>query len=94
MSADQTTGFSTRAIHHGYDPLDEQGALTPPLHLTSTFAFETAEDGGARFAGEAPGHIYSRISNPTTDLLENAWQRLRAARRRLPWRPAWAQSPR
>lgn len=70
MSADQTTGFSTRAIHHGYDPLDEQGALTPPLHLTSTFAFETAEDGGARFAGEAPGHIYSRISNPTTDLLE------------------------
>lgn len=63
-------GFSTRAIHHGYDPQDEQGALTPPLHLTSTFAFETAEQGGARFAGEAPGHIYSRISNPTVDLLE------------------------
>lgn len=70
MSIDKTAGFSTRAIHHGYDPLDEHGALTPPLHLTSTFAFETAEDGGARFAGEAPGHIYSRISNPTVDLLE------------------------
>ncbi len=63
-------GFSTRAIHHGYDPIDEQGALTPPLHLTSTFAFETAEQGGARFAGDAPGHIYSRISNPTVALLE------------------------
>lgn len=70
MAIDKTAGFSTRAIHHGYNPLDEQGALTPPLHLTSTFAFKTAEEGGARFAGEAAGHIYSRISNPTVDLLE------------------------
>ncbi|MEL7032046.1 MAG: methionine gamma-lyase [Pseudomonadota bacterium] len=70
MPHDRTKGFSTRAIHHGYDPLSADGALTPPLHLTSTFAFETAEQGGARFAGEAPGHIYTRISNPTTDLLE------------------------
>lgn len=70
MQDDTSKGFSTRAIHHGYDPMDAEGALTPPLHLTSTFAFETAEDGGARFAGEAPGHIYTRISNPTTDLLE------------------------
>ena len=63
-------GFSTRAIHPGYAPREADGALTPPLHLTSTFAFESAEQGGARFAGEADGHIYSRISNPTTDLLE------------------------
>lgn len=70
MHNDQTKGFSTRAIHHGYDPMSADGALTPPLHLTSTFAFETAEQGGARFAGEAPGHIYTRISNPTTALLE------------------------
>ena len=70
MHDDKTKGFSTRAIHHGYDPMSADGALTPPLHLTSTFAFETAEQGGARFAGEAPGHIYTRISNPTTELLE------------------------
>jgi methionine-gamma-lyase len=62
--------FSTRAIHHGYDPMQNEGALTPPLHLTSTFAFETAEAGGEMFAGERAGHIYSRISNPTCDLLE------------------------
>ena len=62
--------FSTMAIHHGYDPMDNEGALTPPLHLTSTFVFETAEAGGEMFAGEKAGHIYSRISNPTTDLLE------------------------
>lgn len=63
-------GFATRAIHHGYQPADHQGALTPPLHLTSTFAFETAEQGGEIFAGERPGHVYSRISNPTLELLE------------------------
>lgn len=65
-----TAGFSTRAIHHGYDPMANEGALTPPLHLTSTFAFDTVEAGAAIFAGERPGHIYSRISNPTLDLLE------------------------
>ena len=70
MHDDKTKGFSTRAIHHGYDPMSADGALTPPLHLTSTFAFDTAEQGGARFAGEEPGHIYTRISNPTTELLE------------------------
>lgn len=63
-------GFATRAIHHGYDPRAEQGALTPPLHLTSTFTFETAQAGGELFAGEREGHVYSRISNPTLDLLE------------------------
>ena len=63
-------GFATRAIHLGYDPMDAEGALTPPLHLTSTFAFETAEQGGEMFAGERQGHVYSRISNPTNDLLE------------------------
>ncbi|WP_224814183.1 methionine gamma-lyase [Hasllibacter sp. MH4015] len=62
--------FSTVAIHHGYDPMDHEGALTPPLHLTSTFAFETAEAGGEMFEGARAGHIYSRISNPTTALLE------------------------
>ncbi|MDR7127225.1 methionine gamma-lyase [Pseudotabrizicola sp. 4114] len=62
--------FSTLAIHHGYDPMANEGALTPPLHLTSTYAFETAEAGGEMFAGERAGHIYSRISNPTCDLLE------------------------
>ena len=66
----RAAGFATRAIHHAYNPLDNDGALTPPLHLTSTFSFETAEAGGDTFAGEREGHIYSRISNPTCDLLE------------------------
>lgn len=70
MNAQRPNGFATRAIHFGYEPMDHEGALTPPLHLTSTFAFDSVEQGAAIFAGEAPGHIYSRISNPTLDLLE------------------------
>ena len=50
-------GFSTRAIHAGYDPADEHGALTPPVHLTSTFAFDSAAAGGEMFAGTRPGHF-------------------------------------
>ncbi|MFJ2446729.1 methionine gamma-lyase [Pseudomonas sp. NPDC087626] len=64
-------GFSTRAIHHGYNPLDHQGALIPPIYLTSTFTFPTAEYGAGCFAGEQPGHFYTRISNPTLALLES-----------------------
>ena len=63
-------GFSTRAIHEGYNPVDEGGALTPPVHFTSTFTFPDVESAGAAFAGEQPAYIYSRISNPTLDLLE------------------------
>lgn len=70
FDAPRPLGPATRAIHHGYDPAQNEFALTPPLHLTSTFAFPDAETGGALFAGEAEGHIYSRISNPTVALLE------------------------
>ena len=65
-----SAGFSTRAIHLGYDPASEQGALTPPVYMTSTYAFESAEDGAALFRGERAGYIYGRTRNPTQTLLE------------------------
>lgn len=64
------TGFATRAIHAGYDPMDNQGALVPPIHVTTTFAFPDTEDGARRFAGLSPGHVYTRLGNPTLALLE------------------------
>jgi methionine-gamma-lyase len=64
-------GFATRAIHHDHDPRQHQGALIPPIYLTSTFAFESTEQGRQRFAGENPGYIYSRVGNPTVALLES-----------------------
>jgi methionine-gamma-lyase len=70
MCPSPASGFATRAIHHAYDPADNQGALVPPLHLSTTFAFPTVEDGERRFTGEEPGYIYTRIANPTLDLLE------------------------
>ena len=64
-------GFATRAIHVGYEPANEtNGALTPPIYMTSTFAFETAEEGSAKFAGEMPGYVYGRSKNPTQTVLE------------------------
>jgi methionine-gamma-lyase len=74
-----TFDFSTRAIHHGYDARSAHGALNPPVYMTSTFTFETAEDGGAMFAGEKEGHFYSRISNPTLDHLEQRIANLEGA---------------
>ncbi|CAG8867019.1 L-methionine gamma-lyase [Pseudomonas fluorescens] len=68
--AEGSYGFSTRAIHHGYDPQSHQGALVPPVYQTATYAFASVEYGAACFAGEAGGHFYSRISNPTLALLE------------------------
>ncbi|MDF3384076.1 MULTISPECIES: methionine gamma-lyase [Sulfitobacter] len=71
--------FATRAIHHGYDAQDEQGALNPPIYMSSTFTFETAEAGGDMFAGERAGHFYTRISNPTLDHLEKRIANLEGA---------------
>lgn len=62
--------FNTQAIHYGYSPLDSQGALVPPVFQTSTFVFPTAQYGADCFAGRQKGHFYSRISNPTLNLLE------------------------
>jgi methionine-gamma-lyase len=63
-------GFSTRAIHHAYDPYAGHGSLNPPIYLSSTYCFPTVAEGTARFAGEQAGFVYSRVGNPTTCLLE------------------------
>ena len=62
--------FATRSVHAGYDCADNEGALNPPIYMTSTFTFDSVEQGAGRFAGEQQGHFYSRISNPTQEILE------------------------
>jgi methionine-gamma-lyase len=62
--------FATRAIHHGYRAEEHQGALVPPIHVSATFGFPDAASAAACFAGERSGYIYTRIANPTLDLLE------------------------
>ncbi|WP_395680125.1 trans-sulfuration enzyme family protein [Inquilinus sp.] len=69
-------GPSTTAIHHGYDPASAQGALTPPIYMTSTYAFPDTEAGAAVFRGEAQGYVYGRRHNPTQTILEDRMARL------------------
>ncbi len=60
----------TQCIHAGKVKDAQYGALATPLYQTSTFVFDSAEQGAARFAGEQPGYIYTRLGNPTTRELE------------------------
>ena len=62
-------GFATRQIHAG-KVSNDAGALCAPIYQTSTFEFETVEQGGARFAGQESGYIYSRLGNPTVGVVE------------------------
>ncbi len=62
-------GFSTKAVHAGYQK-NEFGALATPIYQTSTFVFDSAEQGGRRFALEEGGYIYTRLGNPTNTQVE------------------------
>ncbi len=64
------SGFNTTAIHAGARKDIQYGALATPIYSTSTFEFDSAEQGGARFAGQEQGYIYSRLGNPTVAVLE------------------------
>ncbi len=64
-------GFNTKLIHGG-SYKDHFGSAVTPIYQTSTFAFENAEHGAKCFSGETDGYIYTRIANPTIDVLEKA----------------------
>lgn len=57
-------GFDTVAIH-GSEDKDQFGSLITPIYNTSTFIFDSTDQGAARFALEEPGYIYTRIGNPS-----------------------------
>ncbi len=60
----------TIAIHGGYDVDPTTRAVAVPIYQTVAYAFDSAEHGAALFNLEVEGHRYSRISNPTNDVLE------------------------
>jgi methionine-gamma-lyase len=71
----------TQMMGYGYDPSLSEGSLKPPIFLTSTFVFKTAQDGKDFFdftsgrrepgAGQASGLVYSRFNNPNLEVLED-----------------------
>ena len=71
--------FKTKLLHTHYTAENSTGALTTPIYQSSTFAYGSAEDGRARFAGEQPGFIYSRMANPTVQALEHQLAQLEGA---------------
>lgn len=68
--ATDNMGFNSKLIHAGAEK-DKFGSATVPIYQTSTFAFESADEGAKCFAGESDGFIYTRIGNPTIQALEN-----------------------
>jgi methionine-gamma-lyase len=71
----------TQMMGFGYDPSLSEGSLKPPIFLTSTFVFKSAQDGKDFFdytsgrrtpvAGQSPGLVYSRFNNPNLEVLED-----------------------
>ena len=71
----------TQMMSYGYDPFMSEGAVKPPVFLTSTFAFKCAEDGAEFFdissgrkpakEGQTGGLIYSRFNNPNSEIIED-----------------------
>lgn len=73
--SDKKRGFDTLALHAGYKPDKEAFASAVPIYQTNAYAFRDSDHAANLFALKEPGHIYTRIDNPTTDVLE---QRLAA----------------
>ena len=70
MSGYSDPGFDTLALHAGAAPDPSSGARAVPIHLSTSFVFESCDHAAALFNLERPGHVYSRISNPTNAVLE------------------------
>ena len=63
-------GFDTRALHAGYTPEAQTGACAVPIYQTTSYVFKDTAHAARLFALEEFGNIYTRIMNPTTDVLE------------------------
>ena len=70
MSEERSLGFNTRSLHAGHKPDAATKARAVPIYQTTSFTFNDTEDAAALFALQKFGNIYTRIMNPTTDVLE------------------------
>ncbi len=67
---DRQLGFNTRSLHAGYSPDPTTGARAVPLYQTTSFVFKDSDHAARLFGLQEFGNIYTRIMNPTTDVLE------------------------
>src|SRR5271167_4314536 len=66
----ETWHFDTIAVHGGYSPDPTTKSVAVPIYQTVAYAFDNAQHGADLFDLKVPGNIYSRIMNPTNDVLE------------------------
>src|SRR5215207_7110193 len=62
--------FETKQVHSGATPDPATGARATPIYQTTSYVFRDTQHGADLFALAEPGHIYTRINNPTQDVLE------------------------
>jgi O-acetylhomoserine (thiol)-lyase len=70
MPGPSDPGFDTLALHAGAAPDPATGARALPIHLSTSFVFDSCEHAASLFNMERAGHVYSRISNPTNAVFE------------------------
>lgn len=70
MSAPKPPAFETLSLHAGHRPDPLTGARAVPIYQTTSYVFQNSDHAASLFNLERAGHIYSRISNPTTAVLE------------------------
>lgn len=70
MALPENLRFETLAVHGGQEPDPVTGSRAVPIYQTTSYNFRNAEHGANLFALKEPGYIYSRIMNPTNDVLE------------------------
>jgi O-acetylhomoserine (thiol)-lyase len=70
MASPKTPHFDTLSLHAGAQPDPATGARATPIYQTASFVFEDSDHAASLFNMERPGHVYSRISNPTVSVLE------------------------
>ena len=70
MSTNHKFGFTTRQIHEGYDADPATGSCAVPIYQTAAYDLKSTERAARLFAMQETGNIYTRISNPTTNIFE------------------------
>ena len=70
MTGPQYIRFDTLSLHAGQQPDPHTGARATPIYQTTSYVFRDTDQAAALFNAERPGHVYSRITNPTNAVLE------------------------
>lgn len=85
--------FETDAIHAGYGSQYNLYAASVPIYATAAFDMASALHGDELASGEKQGFSYSRVANPTVDILEKGLRGLKEVSVRWPSVPVWQRFP-